>query len=279
MSLRNQSYCLVVLTILIVSGSYAQLFTDQGVFSGSGLTVLPTATVVPMSEFRVQYTRSNNFNSAGFGANIIGFSCGLSTSLEGYARVSDEQVGKVASQVAFGFGGKFRFPMMIPTIRRLAIWGEATSSEMDPATTIYPSDVVRGGILATFDSNGIHPTLLLGISRMEGKTLPLIGAGVTYAVSNETQLGLELMHGYLKKNSFQAVLSASTRLFPNISIQIAPGFVSTSTISTWMISAGISCSTADIDFHPVTEQVVIEEYQLPSIEDLEKQSSQENQRD
>ncbi len=269
----------MMMMLLVVSASNAQLFTDQGVYSGSGLTVLPTATVVPMSEFRVQYTRFNHFNSAGFGANVIGFSCGLSSSLEGYARVSDEQVGKLASQVSFGFGGKFRFPMMIPTIRRLALWGEATSSEMDPNSTIFPSDAVRGGVLATFDSNGIHPTLLLGVSRIDGQTRPLIGAGVTYAVSNETQLGLELMHGYLKKNSFQAIVSASTRLFPNVSIQIAPGFVSTSTISTWMISAGISCSTADIDFHPVTEEVVIEEYQLPSIEDLEKQSSQENNRD
>ncbi|MBI3193301.1 MAG: hypothetical protein HYZ34_02405 [Ignavibacteriae bacterium] len=267
------------LTLLFLSGSNAQLFTDQGVFSGSGLTVLPTATVVPMSEFRAQYTRFNHFNSAGFGANVLGFSCGLSSSLEGYARVSDEQTGKVASQLSFGFGGKFRFPMMIPTIRRLAIWGEATSSEMEPNSTIFPSDAVRGGVLATFDSNGIHPTLLLGVSTMEGKTLPLIGAGVTYAVSNETQVGIELLHGYLKKNSFQAILSASTRVFPNVSIQIAPGFISTSTTSSWIISAGISCSTADIDFHPVTEQVVIEEYQLPAIEELEKQSSQENQRD
>jgi hypothetical protein len=265
--------------LLAMSGSNAQLFTDQGVFSGSGLTVLPTATVIPAAEFRVQYTHYNNFNRDRFGTDVIGFGTGLSTSLEGYARVSSEQVGKIAPQLAYGFGGKFRFPMMIPTIRRLAIWGEATSSEMNPASTLYPSDAVRGGVLATFDSNGIHPTLLLGISRMEGKTLPLIGAGVTYALSNESQLGLELMHGYLMKNSFQAIFSASTRIFPNVSIQLAPGFVSTSTTSTWMISAGISCSTADIDFHPVTEEVVLEEYQLPSIEDLEKQSSQENKRD
>ncbi len=276
MSLTTRIYGILTLVFLLSTGSKAQLFTDQGVFSGSGLTVIPTATVVPSNEFRIQCTRLTHFQSEKNGLNVFGLSSGFSSTLEGYIRLTSEQTPSVSSQIAYTFGGKFRLPFMVPLVRRVAFWFESTESDMSPASTLYPTEALRYGAVATFDSNGIHPSLLLGVSKLDGKFRSLIGAGVTVATSHTTQVGLEVMHGYLTSRSLQVYASGSARLFPNISVQISPGYVTTSAQSSWMVSIGISCSTADIDFHPQSEAVANgEEFQMPSFEEIEKQSVDE----
>lgn len=259
---------------MIVCGSDAQLFTDQGLLSGSGMTVIPTATVVPTAEFRLQYSRISYLMSGGNGVNVISLSSGFSSSLEGYMRVTGEQLGLSQSQLAYGFGGKLRIPALLPVVRRLALWMETTSSDQYYPSRIFPSDAFRTALTATIDSNGIHPTILVGMTRMENLIRPLVGAGVTIAAGNHVQVSLELVHGYFGRKSAQAAATASMRIFPNLSLHASPGYLSTPNISTWTFSFGISCSTTDIDFHPVYEEVKGDEYILPSIEEMEKDGQQ-----
>jgi hypothetical protein len=275
MSLMRKTYWLLFLTMAVAGNGTAQLFTDQGLYSGSGLTVLPTATIAPPSEFRVQYSRVNFLSHGRNGLNVIGLSSGLSSSLEWYMRLTSEQVGTTLSQVAYGFGGKFRYPGILPVVRRLALWVDKTTSDQPQYSSIYPLDAMRLGVTTTVDSNGIHPTMMLGIAKFDDRVRPLVGGGVTIAAGNHAQIGLEIVHCYLGVNSSQAAASASFRLMSNISVLVSPGYLSTSSASTWTFSLGISFSTSDIDFHPAYEEKHEEEYLIPSIEELEKGEQKE----
>ena len=265
----------MIILSVVICGSSAQLFTDQGLFSGSGLTVVPTATVIPSTEFRLQYSRVNYLRSGRTGLNVLGLGAGFSSSLEGYMRVSAEQLGARQSLVAYGFGGKFRLPLLLPVVRRLALWAEATTSDQYNSSALYPTDAVRGGVTATFDSNGIHPTIFLGIAKVQNKARPLVGAAVTMAAGNYAQLGLEFVHGYLGLNSAQAAATASLRIFSNISLHASPGYQSMAGVSTWIVSVGISCTTSDIDFHPLIEEKKENGFILPSIEEIEREGKLE----
>lgn len=274
MSLVRGSYRLLLLLLLMASVSNAQLFSDQGVMSGSGLTIVPTATTVPSSEFRVQYARMDYLKKGLKGMNVFGLSVGLSSSMEAYMRITGEQLGTTQSQVSYGFGGKFCVPADLPIIRRLALWFEETTSDQTLNSSLYPHDAMRGGLIATLDSNGVHPTIFLGASRIDGKLQPLVGAGVTIAMGSNAQIGLEIMRGYLELKSLQIVGSASIRVFPHISVQVSPGYLKTTTLSTWSISLGLSGTSSDIDFHPVFEKPKDDEYIVPSIDEIEKGEQQ-----
>ena len=210
--------------------------------------------------------------------NVIGLSSGFSTNLEGYIRITGEQFGTFSSQLAYGFGGKFRVPALLPVIRRLAFWVETTMSDFEEESAIYAPDALRAGMTTTVDSNGVHPTLFLGFAVMSDRAHAMVGGGVSIAAGHNTQIGIEIMHGYWSLNSSQFTASLSYRAFPNVSLQMVPGYLSTAGISTWTISFGVSCSTVDIDFHPFVEPGdKKDEFTLPSIDELERQTQKEKQ--
>lgn len=266
---RLSSVLFVVLALTVMAD--AQLFTDQGTMSGSGLMILPTATLSPVTEFQLHFSRIGYTKGGGTGLNVITLGAGLSESLEGYVRLTGEQLGTYSSQVAYGFGGKFRLPLLLPVVRRLALWMDVTTSDQVQRSAIFPSEAKRMGVTATFDSNGVHPTMLIGISTTYRKTQPLLGAGVTIAASQSTQIGFEIIHGYLGKNSAQLGATVSQRILSNVSMHFSPGYLSVGGVSTATAMIGISCSTADINFHPAFEQKKGEEFILPSIEEIERQ--------
>jgi hypothetical protein len=273
MSLSTLTYSLVLFILFGVSNGRAQFFTDKGLFSGSGLIILPTATTAPLSEFNLQYARLQylGHEKAGSGMNVIGLSAGFSPFVEGYVRLTGEQFRSVNSLVAYGFGGKICLPFQVPAVRRLAFWVEATQSDAVQYSVLFPTDAFRAAAIATFDSNGIRPTLLFGIATLRKQTNALLGAGVTIGASHGLQIGLEAVHGYLEQNSTQTMLSLGVKVLSNISFHPAAGYVSTSSTSTWMMSLGISCSTTGIDFHPAQEEKTSDEFILPSLEEIEKQ--------
>ncbi len=278
--MKNVFY-ITLMVILLQGIGHAQEFTDPGLFSGSGLVVLPNATVIPASELRIQFSRSSLLQRNGGNLNLVGVGCGLSSNLEGYLRISGENVGSLsASQVSYSFGGKLRLPILFPYVRHIGLWMESTNSDMDAKTTTFPVDAVRYGVVATFDSNGIHPTALLGMATINNEWSLLVGGGVTFAQTHSTQYGIEIIHGYLDPRSWQFNASASVKAFSNISFLLSPGYVSSRTISSWIVSVGVSVSTADIDFHPaVHEEETKDNFVLPSFEDIEKQSSDEKKND
>ncbi len=260
----------------------AQMFTDQGVMSGSGLTLMPTATVAPPSEMQLQFTRMGLTDGSANRLNLVGLTWGLSSSVEGYARLTSEEVGTVSSQISYSIGGKFRFPGSVPLLRRLAFWGEATVSDMDAQnrTLLIPVKAVRAAAIASLDSNGFHPTFLLGVCRAQEVIRPMVGGGLTIALGHPAQLGVEFIQGYLGRRSAQAMITGSVRIFSNVSLHVSPGYATTPALNSWIISGGISISTADIDYHQVRESTEEQdEFKLPSIEELEKQSQQDHQQE
>jgi len=271
MPLKSYTYFWGIAVLLTVSNSKAQLFSDPGMMSGSGLTIIPTSTIAPPMECRVQLARMNYLQRSFRGMNLISLTAGLSTTLEGYARFGSEQSGLYTSQIAYGFGGKFRIPVLLPYVRRMALWAEATSTDQTVNSTIFPSDAFRAGATATLDSNGIHPTLLMGISRIGTDLDVLLGAGVMISAGNAKQIGFEIIHGYLGHHSIQIASSASIRIISNVALQVSPGYLLAHSRSTWTISLGVSFSTTDIDFHPAVEEKKGDEYILPTIEELERQ--------
>jgi len=274
MSLKNRLYISIIVVVFSFSTMSAQEFTDQGMFSGSGLTIIPTATIAPPSEFRLQYSRMDLPERLHSGINIVSLSTGFSSNVEGYSRFTSEQAGTAVSQETYGFGLKLHVPVDVPVLRRLAFWVERTISDRSDPAALFPTDALRTGAIATLDSNGIRPTLFVGVSSLNSHVDPLFGAGVTIAASHNAQIGFEAMNGYFGRKSFQVVATGSVRFFSNMSIQASPGYLSTPGVSSWTISLGISCSTTDIDFHQVFQEQKSDEITLPSIEDIEKQEKQ-----
>jgi len=278
MSLKYSYASFAVLVLLAVHTSSAQLFTDQGMMSGSGLMILPTATIAPASEMQVQYSRLTFLQNNSPRANVLSLSCGFSSSLEGYARFTSEELRTISSQSAYSFGAKFRFPGSFPVLRRLALWGESTFSDMQPEgkPSLFPVGATRGGIVASLDSNGFRPSFFIGGSQINNSFSPLIGGGITIALGHRAQLGGEFLQGYFGKNTNQSILTGSVRIFSNVSLHISPGYFSADSFNGWMISGGFSLFTADVDYHQVNDvSENKDDFRLPSIDELEKQMQEE----
>lgn len=263
-------YGLFAISLLVTAGASAQTFSDQGLLSGSGMSILPTASLVPPTEFRLQVSRLDFIGGERRGMNVFGLGVGLSTIIEGYVRVTGEQLGLSQSQIVYGFGGKFRVPLLLPVVRRAAIWGERTTSDQALRSNIYTAEAIRAGVLVTADSNGLHPTFLAGVTRIGDLTRPLVGAGMTIVAGSASQISLELVHGYLGRKSFMAAGTFTHRPFRNITFHATPGYLTTPDASTWTISMGFSLTTADVNFHPVYVEEKGDDFVLPSIEEMER---------
>ena len=275
MSLRMT---IIAVSILATTVADAQLFTDQGLMSGSGLSILPTSTTTPSSEMQLQYTRVSALQRNGNSLDVFGLNCGFSQNLEGYVRLTSEDIHAISSQSAYAFGGKFRLPILLPVIRRAAVWFESTVSDLPPRGTLELSSLNanRGGLTVSVDSNGFRPCLFAGMTQTDGSFWPLAGAGLTVALSHSAQVAGEFVHGYLSQKSSHIMLTGSMRVFSNISVHVSPGRISDGPSKSWMVSVGLSLSSADIDYHQiVVSEVKKEDFVLPSIDELEKQSQQE----
>ncbi|HTK81356.1 MAG TPA: hypothetical protein VL633_03620 [Bacteroidota bacterium] len=275
MSLTSRIYCLVLLLTAVSAGG-AQTFSDLGLMSGSGLVVLPTATIAPPSEFRLQYARVDFLNKRYLGVHTMSLNCGLSSNAEAYIRFTGEQIGTTNSQLGYGFGGKITIPGELPVVRRLSGWIESTMSDEDQHDGFFPVEAFRAAAVATPDSDGVHPTFLAGIASIEHESAPMFGAGVTVTLGHGAQAGLELIEGYLGRNSYQAIGSLAFRVLPNISLHASPGYYSTSSAASWVLTLGITCTTAGIDFKPSAEEKKRDDFMLPSIEEIEKQSKEKH---
>jgi hypothetical protein len=263
---------------LLASSAAAQLFTDQGMMSGSGLTLLPTASTAPAAEMQAQVSRISFLSTSPERANIVGLTLGLSKSIETYVRMTSEELHTSTAQFSYSFGGKFRYPEEVPIVRRLALWMESTFSDMNDQNvpTIFPTNANRAGISASLDSNGIRPTLFFGGTQLQKIVTPMAGAGLTVALGHRAQLGAEGMWGYLEKGSIQAALTGSVRIVSNVSLHVSPGYLKTNSVNGWMLSAGFSFSSADVDFHQVAAgDENGDQFRMPSIDDLEKESQKE----
>ena len=270
---------LIMLTVLGVSAGAAQSFGELGMMSGTGLTLMPSTTIAPASQFRVQFGRISLMDGGGRGVNMFEFSGGLSQMIEGYFRMTDEQQDQLQSLAGFSAGGKITLPFALPVLRQVALWGESSTTDQLDNSEFNPVRISRAAFVCTPISDGFKPTILMGFTKKTDETssYPYVAAGLLVSVSHSVELGGECLSGYSGIGSRDFVLSSSFRLLPFVSMQVSPGYTSVAAKSSWLVSAGLSFNTADIDFKPPIGVGNNQQFQLPSLEEIEKETKQEKQ--
>jgi hypothetical protein len=278
MSLNGFHIALVALlavTLLPAAGS-AQTFSEAGVASGTGLTFLPTPGIAPVAHWRASFERIDYTAEHLRGMNVLGLGYGLSTNVEGYVRLTSEQLGTISSLISYGFGFKAALPIEVPVLEASGAWFETSVSEVERQSPFFPPAATRGGLTASIGSPAFRALFVGGVSSVAGDAMLLAGAGVTWAPASAIQLGAEVLHGYADPSSIHAMMDLSVRVISNVLLVASPGYITTDIASTWTVSAGLCISTADIDFRPAAAAAVKKgEYTLPSLEDIIKDSSEE----
>lgn len=257
---------LILLALVNSASVQSQNFTDQGVSSGSSIILLPTGSIAPASNFRVQFHHFTFFKNHSF--NSIDVTGGFSSHLELYVKYATEINGHVLPASVTGFGGKFQFPFEIPFIYRAAIWAEKINSAASDEMVLFPADMTRFGVVASVYTNAIEPTVFLGLNKIDKGTRFLGSVGSTYSISRDYKLGLEFTYGYFGNHDYTSLLSLTSRIFSNIGLQVTGGYIAGTTVKSWTVSAGISLTTGVIDFSPRKEQEIRQT--VPSFDDIMK---------
>ncbi len=273
MSSKVKTYCLLILSVCGLVSATAQTFNEQGLMSGSGYVFLPAINVAPISQFRIQAGRLDLLRSGQRGVNVYTMQAGLSSNLEIYLKLTSEQAGMITSLNSFGIGGKLQMPFKPPLFNQAALWVESVSSPISNEQAYLPQNIFRGAILANTEIVGLKPIVLCGISKRDKVIKPLGGVGANFSLNNFIKLGGEMMYNYAGQNDVQGLLSGTIRIISNIGLQISTGYTASPTLSSWLLSAGISIGTADIDFTQKLEKpppVIV-----PSFEEMEDLTKKE----
>ncbi len=257
---------LILLILVNFASVHSQNFTDQGISSGSSIILLPTGSVAPSSNFRVQFHHFTFFKNHSF--NSIDVTGGFSSHLELYLKYATELNGLLPPASVTGFGGKFQFPFEIPFIYRAAIWAEKINSAAFDKIVLFPADLTRFGVVASVYTNAVEPSVFLGINKIDTGTRFLGSIGSTYSISRDYKLGLEFTYGYFGNHDYTGLLSLTSRIFSNLGLQVTGGYISGTSVKSWTVSAGISLTTGAIDFSPRREQEIMQT--VPSFDDIMK---------
>lgn len=262
------------LLMLAAVGAGAQTYSDQGLTGSSGIILFPTSTIAPKAQFRFQAGRMSFLGGGLSGVNVIGISGGLSSHVEAYVRLHDDQSGSSGAVASYGFGAKLQVPFAIPVVEELSLWGESVTTESLPAGSVYPTDLVRTGVTTLLIRNGVKPQVMVGVTFIDHRTTILGGAGVTFAASRIVQLGAEVLYGYAGSRSIHAMGSGAIRLVSGLCLQVGVGHLSTPERGTGLLSVGLSFGTADVDFAPVVEEKR-PDFRMPTLEEMEQDSREE----
>jgi hypothetical protein len=240
----------------------------------SGVVLFPTATTLPKAQFRVSAGRMTYAGDGTSGLNVIGLSGGLSSHVEAYVRVNEDQSGKGGSLISYAYGAKLRLPFPLPLVEGLSLWGESVTADRPAAGELLPTNLLRTGFTTLLVQNGIRPQIFLGATFRDHHTEIMGGGGITVAMGHTLQLGAEALYGYAGPESGQAMATGAFRVFSGVCVQAAGGYLNTRDRGTAVISLGVSIGTADIDFAPVVEEKR-PEFKMPTLEEMEQQSREE----
>lgn len=244
---------------------------------GNTVVFLPTASTFPASDFKVQMGRLNFINKRSSSLTLVDLTGGLSSNTEFCLKLSLEETGSLSKYSSFGFGGKLILPFDIPLVKGIALWSESILTPLDDSLSYLPQDILRGGVATNFDVLSLETTLLAGITRANNTVRPLTGIGFLIPATDFLKLGSEVLYNYYGRKETQSIVTGNVRVISNINIQISSGYISSRQFSSWLYSVGISFTTADIDFSPQIETQ--KQNLVPSFEEIEKQSSQEEQKE
>ena len=265
-------YCsLVVLLLLSPFLVCAQPSTDLGMMGGSGITFTPTTAVTPESHFRLDMARVNLLRSGARGMNSFGLTSGLSPNMEFTAKFQSVQAGTALSPSFIGFGGKFLLPVYLPFESRTAIWVDFVSTPDNNNASFVPGAVYRGVLVVQPALlRKLNGNILLGMTEADNAKQFAAGFNASRTISEIVKLGGEFEYNYYGRHDLQESVLMLVRVHPNVCIQLSPGFLHSSVMSSWMFSAGVSFSTTNIELSTI-DKVKEKTTDVPSFDDLEKQ--------
>ncbi|HMD13854.1 MAG TPA: hypothetical protein VKI62_04450, partial [Bacteroidota bacterium] len=169
----------------------------------------------------------------------------------------------------------FVMPFTLPFEFRSAIWAEVVSTSNPNTAPIFSSSIDRGGFV-------LHPSLdekfngniLLGITDADNTKKFAAGCNASRIVNGSVKIGGEFLYNYYGRNDRQESMLILLRAMPNVCVQLSPGYLQSSVMSTWMFSVGFSISTASIEF-ATPDNSKDKNSNTPSFDDLEKQIREE----
>jgi hypothetical protein len=271
MSAHRRYYPLVILLLLASLEVCAQNLGDLGMMGGSGIAVTPTTAVTPESHFRLDVTRMNLLRSGEKGMNSFGLTSGLSPNMEFTAKFQSVQAGTSLSPSFIGMGGKFVLPFLLPYDSRSAIWAEAVSTPDENTSSFIPSEIYRAVLVVQPSSlRKLNGNLLIGLTAAENTSRLALGCNASQAINGILKVGGELQYNYYGGNDLQESILVLVRAHPNVCIQLSPGYLHSSTLTSLMVSVGLSVSTSSIEFLPV-DRSKDKPNEIPSFDELEKQ--------
>jgi hypothetical protein len=265
-------YCSFVVALLIYAvGVCAQPSNDLGMMGGSGITFTPTTAITPESHFRLDATRTSFHRSEAKGMNSVSLTSGLSPNMEFTVKFQSVQAGTSLSPSFVGFGGKFLLPFYFPFDSRAAVWVDFVSTPGENTTSFVPSAVYRGVLVVQPALlRKLNGNILLGMTEAENLKQLAVGFNSSRTLSELLKVGGEFQYNYYGRHDLQESVLLLLRVHPNACIQLSPGYMHSSVMSSWMISAGVSFSTTSIELS-TTDRVKEKATDIPSFDDLEKQ--------
>ena len=84
------------------------------------------------------------------------------------------------------------------------------------------------------------------------------------------KIGGEYLYNYYGRDDRQESMLILVRTIPNVCVQLSPGYLQSSIMSTWIFTVGFSVSTAGIEF-VTPDNSKNKNNNTPSFDDLEKQ--------
>lgn len=257
----------------------SQPINDLGMAGVSGVFLAPTIATMPESHFRADLTR---MSVSGLNAGVINgvdVTGGLSPNIEFSVKYQSLATSTSISPSFIGIGGKFVLPFVLPFDSRSALWAETNSTQSADTTLFFPVAIVRGAlVMQPAVLSRLNGTLLAGIARVNNVNRFLGGFNGAQAINAFLKIGGEFLYNYYGRNDRQESVNLLLRVHPNLCLQISPGYLQAASVSSWMVSFGITASTTGIEFiAPEKPKTKTEE--LPSFDDLEKQIKDEQKKE
>ena len=249
----------------------AQNMNDLGMMGGSGVVLTPTTGITPESHFRVDMTRMNLLRSGSGALNSFAITGGLSENMEFTAKFQSSQDGGLLAPSFTGFGGKIVLPIDLPLLTSSAIWGEAASTTNPNSSVVIPSSVNRFAFILQPEAlQRLHSNIFLGVTTANSAQRFAGGCNAAVIVSKFLKIGGEFGYNYYGRDDRQESMLFLFRALPIVCVQMSPGYLQSSAVSTWTFSLGVSVSTSNIEFAS-SEARKTEKTVVPSFDDLEKQ--------
>lgn len=257
----------------------AQTNGAPGLFSGSGLSLMPDTYVAPKAQLRLDVSRLQYLRSEARGSNNFVLSAGMSSNLEVYLRLIGEQTGSISSDVSTAYGGKLLLPIRFPVLREAALWFEAASSQPVDRRAMLSVQVNRAAFVAGTGPNGAHAVILAGAAYNEDAATVMAGAGWVQPLSHDAVVSPEAIYGYFGRDSYAFMLNGAIRVLSYANVQISPGYCRSNGTTSATITVGFSLSTAPFDFNSRTAETKMRQnVLLPTIEEMERETPNQDQK-